>query len=351
MGATEDAVLRPHSAASRPRSSARWLLLQLSLAAAALVAAFAAPVSYAGNGGFAPVSPESSNAHGIRTSYLFISIFTLIVFVAVETLLVLFIFRFRRRRRDPRFQDGPELHGATRLELMWTAIPVVILFLVASFIFIKLPGISNVPSAGAAGEELRVGVTGRQFYWQFEYPNGVIAIDNLRAPVGVPIRLDVTAPDYDVIHSWWIPSLAGKMDAIPGQTNTTWFRADRPGIYRGQCAELCGLEHARMLATVEAMPKDEFDAWLEKQRSDQTSGTSDLGDQEWGGVCAKCHGLAGEGGIGPPLAGSAALSDEKAVVKLIRNGRGRMPPVARDWTNEQVSALTTYLKEHPPGGG
>ncbi len=323
-----------------------------TLLAAALfvLAAFAVPAAYAGNGGFAPPSPESSNAHDIRTSYLFISIFTLVVFVAVETLLVLFIFRFRRRRRDPRFLDGPEIHGATRLELMWTAIPVVILFAIASFIFVKLPGITNVPTAGAAGEELRVKVTGRQFYWQFEYPNGVIAIDDLRAPVGVPVRLDVTAPDDDVIHSWWIPSLAGKLDAIPGQTNTTWFRADRAGIFRGQCAELCGLEHAKMLATVEAMPKDAFDAWLDKQRTHQTAGTSDLGDQEFAGVCAKCHGLAGEGGLGPRLAGSAALSDTAGLKKLILNGRGRMPAVAHGWTDEQVSALTTYLKEHPPNG-
>jgi cytochrome c oxidase subunit 2 len=351
MGMTEDAASRPHSAASRPRSAARWLLVQPLVAAAALiVAAFAPPAAFAGNGGFAPVSPESSNAHDIRTSYLFISIFTLVVFVAVEALLVIFIFRFRRRRRDPRFREGPEMHGATRLELMWTAIPVVILFLIASFIFVKLPGISNVPSAGAAGEELRVKVTGRQFYWQFEYPNGVITIDNLRAPVSEPVRLDVTAPAWDVIHSWWVPALAGKMDAIPGLTNTTWFRADRAGIFRGQCAELCGLEHARMLATVEAMPKDAFDAWLDKRSSDQASGASDLGVEEWAGVCAKCHGLAGEGGIGPRLAGSAALADRQGLVKLIRNGRGRMPAVARGWIDEQVSALTTYLKEHPPSG-
>jgi cytochrome c oxidase subunit 2 len=325
---------------------------QLSVAIALVVsAALAAPAAYAGNGGFAPVSPESSNAHDIRTSYLFVSIFTLAVFVAVETLLVLFIFRFRRRKRDPRFQDGPAIHGATRLELLWTAVPVVILFLIASFVFIELPGISNVPSAGATGEELRVKVTGRQFYWQFEYPNGVVTIDNLRAPVGVPVRLEVVAPEEDVIHSWWIPALGGKMDAIPGIANTTWFRVEKPGIYRGQCAELCGLEHAKMLATVEALPKEDFDSWLSQRRSDQTDGTSDLGEEEWAGVCAKCHGLAGEGGIGPRLAGSAALSDQAAIVKLIRTGRGLMPPVGDGWTSEQVSALTSYLKENPPGGG
>ena len=316
-----------------------------------VAAALAAPAAYGGNGGFAPVSPESSNADDIRDSFLFVSIFTLAVFVVVETLLVVFIFRFRRRRREPRFQDGPEIHGATRLELMWTAIPVVILFLIAAFVFIELPGISNVPSAGAGEAQLRVKVTGRQFYWQYEYPNGVIAIDSLRAPVGVPVRLEVAAPDEDVIHSWWIPALGGKIDAIPGIVNTTWFQARRAGVYRGQCAELCGLEHAKMLATVEAMPLRRFNAWLEQRRSEQDATATELGAEEWSGVCAKCHGFAGEGGIGPRLAGSAVLGDRGAIVQLIRNGRGLMPAVGRGWTQEQVGALTTYLKEHPPGGG
>jgi cytochrome c oxidase subunit II len=326
---------------------------RLSVAVGLLLvaAAFAAPAAYAGNGGFAPVSPESPNAEDIRDSFLFVSIFTLAVFVVVETLLVVFIFRFRRRRREPRFRDGPEMHGATRLELAWTAIPVVILFLIASFVFIELPGVTDVPSAGATGEEaLRVKVTSRQFYWQYEYPNGVIAIDDLRAPVGVPVELEVTAPAEDVIHSWWIPALGGKIDAIPGIVNTTWFQAKRAGIYRGQCAELCGLEHAKMLATVEAMSPEDFDAWLEQRRTEQDAAAAQLGAEEWAGVCAKCHGLAGEGGIGPRLAGSSVLGDSAAVTQLIRNGRGEMPAVGREWTKEQVRALTTYLREQPPSG-
>jgi cytochrome c oxidase subunit II len=323
---------------------------KLLLPAGLLFLAFLlAPAAYGGNGGFAPVSPESSNAENIRDSYLFISIFVGVTFVLVEALLVVFIFRFRRRNR-PRFEEGPAIHGATRLELLWTAFPVVVLFLIASAIFVELPGISHVPSAGASGQGLQIMVTGRQFYWQYEYPNGVIAIDTMRAPAGVPVRLDVVAPDNDVIHSWWIPALGGKIDAIPGILNTTWFRAKKPGLYRGQCAELCGLEHARMLATVEVMSKDGFDAWLAGRRADQSAGTSELGDEEWGGVCAKCHGLAGEGGIGPRLAGSAVLGQADTVAKLIRNGRGRMPAVGAGWTSEQVSALTSYLKEHPPGG-
>ena len=125
------------------------------------------------------------------------------------------------------------------------------LFLVAAFIFIELPGIKDIPDATAGEQQLEIKVTGRQFYWQYEYPNGVIAIDQMRAPAGIPVKLVVSAPDSDVIHSWWIPALGGKIDAIPGRTNETWFEADKEGVYTGQCAELCGLEHARMLASVE----------------------------------------------------------------------------------------------------
>jgi cytochrome c oxidase subunit 2 len=314
-----------------------------------LLALLAVPAAYGGNGGFAPVTPESSNADDIRDSFVFVSIFAVGIFVLVEGLLLAFILQYRRRRRA-RFEEVPPVHGATRLELLWTLFPVVVLFLIASFIFIELPGIKNVPPAGAGQEQLEIRVTGRQFYWQFEYPNGVIAIDNLRAPVGVPVRLEVTAPDEDVIHSWWIPALGGKIDAIPGVVTSTWFRGKTAGIYSGQCAELCGVEHAKMLATVEVLPKDAFDAWLAERRSDQTAGTSDLGEEEWAGVCAKCHGLSGEGGIGPRLAGSVALADPAAVERLIRNGRRAMPAVGSGWTEGQVAALNGYLRENPPSG-
>jgi cytochrome c oxidase subunit II len=315
-----------------------------------LLAAFAlAPVAFADNGGFTPVTPESPNAEGIHSSYLFISIFTLSIFVMVEGLLIAFIVKYRRRKRA-RFEDGAPIHGATRLELVWTAFPVIVLFLIAAFIFIELPGIKDVPSA-KAGEQLEIRVTGRQFYWQYEYPNGVIAIDTMRAPAGVPIRLEVTSPDSDVIHSWWIPALGGKIDAIPGTLNETWFEADNPGTYTGQCAELCGLEHAKMLASVEVLPEAEFAAWLEQRRTEQAAGSGELGKEEWAGVCAKCHGLTGEGGIGPRIAGSIVLADPAAVEDLVRNGRRTMPAVGSGWTTEQVEALASYLKESPPSGG
>jgi cytochrome c oxidase subunit II len=320
------------------------------LAGLLLLAAIAAPAAVGGNGGFAPVSPESPNADGIRDSFLFVSIFVLAIFVLVEGLLLAFIVRHRRGRRA-RFEDGPPLHGATRLELLWTLFPVVVLFLIAVFIFVELPGIKNVPPADAGDSELEIRVTGRQFYWQYEYPNGVIAVDTMRAPMGVPVRLEVTAPDSDVIHSWWIPALGGKIDAIPGVVNETWFEAERPGLYSGQCAELCGIEHAKMLASVEVLPQDEFDAWVTERRATQILGASEeLGKEEWEGVCAKCHGPSGEGGIAPRLAGSVVLADPAAIESIVRNGRRTMPAVGSGWTDEQIGALTSYLRENPPSG-
>jgi len=294
---------------------------------------------------FAPVAPESPNAEGIRDSWLFVSIFVFAIFVLVECLLIAFIWKYRRQKRG-RFEDAAQVHGATKLELAWTAGPVIVLFLIAAFVFIELPGIKDVPDAAAGEEQLEVKVSGRQFYWEYEYPNGVIAVDTMQAPAGVPVRLEVTAPDSDVIHSWWIPSLGGKIDAIPGTTNETWFQAEAEGTYSGQCAELCGLEHARMLASVEVVSQDEFDAWLAERADDP----AELGQEEWEGVCAKCHGLNGEGGIGPRIAGSPTLTDAEDLGNLVRNGRGAMPAVGAGWTDEQVDALVAYLTENPPSG-
>jgi cytochrome c oxidase subunit II len=320
-----------------------------ALLALVVLALLAAPAAFADNGGFTPVAPESPNASGIRDSFLFVSIFVLVVFVLVQALLVLFVLRYRRRRRE-RFEEGLQVHGSTRLELAWTVAPAVVLFVIGAFVLVELPGIADVPEAGAGEEQLTVRVEGRQFYWQYEYPNGVVAIDTLHAPAGVPVRLEVTAPDEDVIHSWWIPALGGKIDAIPGTTNETWFEAEEPGTYVGQCAELCGIEHARMLASVEVLSADEFDAWLAERRSAQTAGTSELGEETWNGVCAKCHGLAGEGGVGPRLAGSVLLADEQAVARIVRNGLRTMPAVGAGWSDEHVQALTDYLEESPPSG-
>jgi cytochrome c oxidase subunit II len=298
----------------------------------------------AGNGGIAPVEPASPNAEGIKESYLWVAIFTGAIFLLVQGSLIWFIVRYRARKRA-RSEDGAQVHGNTNLELAWTIAPVLILAAIGSFVFYKLPGIQDVPSASAQGGRVDVRVEGYRYYWNFTYPNGVIAVDNLRAPVGQTVKLDVSAPDFEVIHSWWIPALGGKFDAIPGKTNVTWFNADAPGIYRGQCAEFCGIQHANMRGSVEAMPRELFDAWLEREQSAQEAGTSGLGRETFTGVCAKCHGLAGVGDVGPRLQGNSLLEDDAAIEQVVREGRGLMPPVGKNWTDRQMDARIDYLQK------
>jgi cytochrome c oxidase subunit II len=327
-----------------PRSSVRR-----SLAVAVFCALALSGAALAGNGGVAPVEPASPNAERINDSYLWVAIFTGAIFVLVQGALLWFIIRYRRGRR-PRTEDGAQIHGHTNLELAWTVVPVLILVAIGSFIFYKLPGIQEVPAADASGGRVDVQVKGYRYYWQYTYPNGVIAVDRLVAPVDQNVRLEITAPDFEVIHSWWIPALGGKFDAIPGVVNESWFKAQAPGTYRGQCAEFCGTLHAAMKAEVEALPRDEFEAWLEDEGRAQEAGTSTLGEDTFTGVCAKCHGLAGEGDIGPRLQGNQLLGNDAAIENVIRNGIRTMPPVGKDWDERQLRAVTAYLKDEVLGG-
>ena len=317
----------------------RLSTLALIVAAALVVAG----VALADNGGLTPPEPHSPNTSRINDAYDVILGFTAAIFGLVEGRLLVFIVRFRSRGR-PRDVEGPQIRGHTRLELAWTAAPVLILAIIGAFVFYKLPGIKDVPKASAAGGRVNVKVEGRQFYWQFTYPNGAVSIDRLRAPVGRVVTLDITAPAHDVIHSWWIPELHGKCAAIPGQTNHTWFKADEAGTYEGECAEFCGVQHARMYATVEVVPADEYDRWVAQQAAAQRAGTSDLGRQEWEGVCEKCHRLSGEELVGPSLGGNPLLSDASGIEDVVRNGRGQMPAVGKGWSEAQVRALVRYVR-------
>jgi cytochrome c oxidase subunit 2 len=326
-----------------PAPVRRKLLVLCLLAGMALALAGGA---FAADTGLTPVEPSSPNASRIDSVYVFIGIFTGAILVLVEGLLIFFAVRFRRRGR-PREAEGPQIRGHTRLELAWTAVPVLILAAIASFVFYKLPGIKDVPAA-SAGERVSVRVDGRQFYWQFTYPNGAISIDRLRVPLGKVITLDVTANPSDVIHSWWVPALGGKIDAIPGQVNHTWFRAGKLGTYRGQCAEFCGIQHAQMPVYVDVVPAAEYRSWVSEQANAQKAGTSDLGAQEWNGVCAKCHRISpgSERLIGPNLGGNPLLTDRNGLETLVHDGRGLMPAVGKGWTDEQFSALFDYIKSH-----
>jgi cytochrome c oxidase subunit II len=323
----------------------RLSLAALLACAAALVLAGAA---LAGNGGFAPQTPHSPNAGRINDSYKLIALFTGIILVLVETALIVFVVRYRNRGR-PRDAEGPQVRGHTRLELIWTVIPVLILAAIASFVFYKLPGIEDVPKASAGNGRLEVKIEAHQFYWQFTYPSGAISIDELHAPLNRVVSLRIHSQDVD--HSWWIPELHGKFDAIPGKTNETWFKADRLGTFRGQCGEFCGIFHAAMNARVVVEPPAAFQRWVSKTAPAQ------LGKAEWTGSCAKCHGIKGQGDYGPAIAASPILQSRSALERIVRNGQnlpsnpGYMPPVGRGWTDEQLDALFRYVGRKVTSGG
>ena len=296
--------------------------------------------------GLSPRGPDSPQAARIEDIYWLLVAITGAIFVLVEGALILFVFRFRNRGR-PRALEGPQIHGATRLELIWTAIPVLILAAIVTFVLYKLPGINRVSSAEAKASEFHARVEGHQFYWNFIYPNGVIQVETLSLPAQRAVKLDIHSVDVD--HSWWIPSLDGKFDALPGKTNHQSFFTERAGTYNGQCGEFCGYEHPKMVATVKVLPPDEFNRWYRSEAQAQQAGTSDLGKMTFEGVCATCHGMRGEGGFGPSLQGNPALDQPLAIRTLVRNGLGKMPAVGRGWSKRQMDALIAYLKRLPGG--
>src|SRR5947208_1722860 len=241
-----------------------------------LVALSTAVVAYAGNAGFLPGEAHSPNAHNVHKAFIVVAIFTGIIFLAVEGALVAIVIKYRRGKR-PRTAEGPQIHGSSRLEFIWTVLPVVILAIIGTFVFYLLPGITDAPKAAAA-DETNVQVVGQQFYWMFRYPNGAVSIDTMVAPADQVVNERITAPTWDVIHSWWVPDFGGKYDAIPGKVNKTWFKAPA-GTYKAQCYELCGLQHAAMSATVKVVPRTEYDSFV----SQRANGGVTLGQEEWRG--------------------------------------------------------------------
>jgi cytochrome c oxidase subunit 2 len=312
------------------------------LALTALAALAAAGAALAGNGGFAPVEPASPSAERTDDVYWVLVAVAAFILLVVFGPLVAFIVRFGHRGRD-RAVEGPQIRGNTQLELGWTIGAALIVIGLIVVVLYKLPGIDD-PAAAGAGQPLEVTVEGRQFYWLYEYEDGVSTVDTLTLPVDRPVTLKLTAPDGDVIHSWWVPALAGKRDAIPGIVNELKLYPTKTGTYDGVCAELCGIQHAVMRTTVRVVEQGEFEEFLSSQRQ-----ASDLGGQIWAGVCQKCHDP--EIAIGPQIVGNPLLANREALRTLVTEGRGKMPAVGQDWNEEQMNALLDFAEKLGGGGG
>jgi cytochrome c oxidase subunit 2 len=230
----------------------------------------------------------SQQAEDTQTLYVIILVIAAVVFAGVEGVLLYCMVRYRARKG----RVAAQIHGNTRLEIGWTVGAAVILVFLTVATFVMLPGIKNPAAsdidingnpvaANAAfastdqetpprGQSMNIAVDGMQYVWRYAYPSlddkKVYAFTDMYVPVGMTITLDIRS--NDVQHSWWIPALGGKMDALPGYTNKTWFKVTEPGRWEGQCAELCGRNHANMYARVIALPYDEWKAWYDRQASE-----------------------------------------------------------------------------------
>jgi cytochrome c oxidase subunit 2 len=257
-----------------------------------LAAAVAGLLALASGASADPLTPESGgspNADSIDTLYKIVLAVAAVVFVGVEGVLLYSMVRFRARKDAVPAQ----IRGNTRLEVGWTVGAAVILVVLAVVTFVMLDSIRNPPNSDASGfpsdrvdnvqnasafqprtpsgRALNIKVNGQRYVWRYTYPdkdnndlNNVFSYEEMVVPTNTTVTLDIEA--QDVAHSWWIPKLGGKFDAIPGHVNFTWFKIPRPGTYRGQCAELCGRNHADMVATVRAVEPAEFNAWLDGKR-------------------------------------------------------------------------------------
>jgi cytochrome c oxidase subunit 2 len=279
----DDARRRPRHARQTQRLRTR-LLRAIPLLGIALVGPLLlAPDAMANF--LTPKSGGSPNANEIHSLYMILLYTAAVVFVIVEGALVYSVFKFRAKKNPV----AAQIHGNTRLEIGWTVAAALILVVLTVVTFVKLPSIVNPPNSDASGlalsasletptppngKALHVCVQGRQFIWRYTYGNGCLtnsfnqklpySYTTMVVPVHTTVILDIQSSD--VIHSWWIPSLGGKTDAVPGYTTHTWFKAFHTGTFRGQCAQLCGPNHAAMIAFVHVVTPAQYTAWTARQQ-------------------------------------------------------------------------------------
>jgi cytochrome c oxidase subunit 2 len=310
-----------------------------------------------------------------------------LVFIVVEGILIYAAIKFRRKPGDP---DPEQTHGNTPLEIGWTVAPALILAVVAvptvTTIFdnanspdpisMTKDGLCPTETSGAAAS--CIDVVGHQWWWEFRYPHPdgsdakMVASNELHIPVDEVINISLNSKD--VLHSFWIPKIAGKVDLVPNHPNQMWILAEEPGEYYGQCAEFCGVAHSNMRFRVIAHPQEEFDAWLTAQAQDAAVPTDPLAIAgknlfEGDARCWSCHTVEGStrarGEQGPNLTHVASRNhiaagimentqanlrkwlEDPAAVKpgnlMARDAEVYNDP-ARELTEADISALVAYLR-------
>jgi cytochrome c oxidase subunit II len=321
------------------------------------------------------LSPDGPIARAQDNLWQVVFVIAVIVFVLVQALIIIAMVKFRARPTDTELPR--QVHGNTRLEIVWTLIPALIL------VGIAVPTVQTIfelAEEAPEGERVDVRVVGKQYWWQFEYPGtNVLTANEMVIPTNTPVYVELDGVgehedaagniqrDADlVMHSFWVPRLAGKLDYVPNHERFLTIQADNPGEYRGQCAEFCGLSHANMRFYVTAVEPDEFEEWLEQQSGDARepeTAQEQLGYDLVAANCVACHQVRGHeanGGsrIGPDLthfgtreefAGAIFRTDDTEQLKRwIANSQQEKPGSQMlpfpQLTEEELDALAAYLQ-------
>jgi cytochrome c oxidase subunit II len=271
----------------------RLLFAAFSLVAVAIL--IAAPSAFAD--AITPESGGSPNADDIDTLYKLTLYIGIAIFLLVEGTLIWSLVKYRAKRGGTAHQ----IRGNTPLEIGWTVGAATILVILTVVVFLYLDDIENPPASGpnglsasqaqfasvdqpnppkSGGPILRIRVNGQQYLWRYDYPGNpgeLYSYQEMVVPINTTVVLELEASD--VIHSWWIPKFGPKADAVPGYVNETWFKVPQEGIYRGQCAELCGSGHADMRAQVVAVSPDRYEQWAQTKRDEIKAAGEELATQ------------------------------------------------------------------------
>ena len=301
-----------------------------------------------------PFIPESASTLSGDVDALYFYISGVTVFFTTLISLVVIFFVIRYRRRNP-FEIPRPIEGSTKLETLWSVIPLVI----AMSIFVwgaKIYFAEYRPPKNA----LEVYVVGKQWMWKFQHSTGQREINELHIPVGQKIKLIMASED--VIHDVFVPAFRIKADVVPGKYTSEWFEATKPGRYHFFCAEYCGMNHSGMGGWIVVMEPAEFDNWLSGNASQLSPATA--GQQMFESLgCASCHGANGEGGRGPALLGlfgsnvvlnnnQTVRADEGYVRESILNPQAKivsgfgpiMPSFQGQVNEEQLLQLVAFVK-------
>ena len=293
----------------------------------------------------------STLAGRVDNLYFFMLAVTLFFSVLVATLVVVLAVRYRRRKAD---DVGANIHGSTALEVIWTAIPLLIamvMFVWGTSVYFAL--------AKPPAETMEVYIIGKRWMWKAQHLTGHREINQLHVPVGTPVKLLISSED--VIHSYYIPAFRQKMDAVPGKTTTMWFEASKAGTYQLFCAEYCGTQHSGMIGKVVAMEPREYQQWL---AGGAPAGTlTSTGEQQFATLgCVTCHNPDGKG-RGPSLVGvfgkpqqmangSTVIADESYLRESILNPQAKMvqgyaplmPTYQGQISEDGLASLLAYIK-------